>query len=552
MRSYSDGIVRVNAVSGTHVVLLGLDIDPGALPGLLGFAIQREDFAEDERTWLRSMKTFPDQPGATALDSAPSRTAPFQTFQWADYTAQPGRPYEYRVFPVYGRPGDLRPGEATVVRVTTETAADRPHSVHFNRAAIASQAYAVRYHNRPPFEVGPPALAWLARDLLPGLLGFIGRAAGPGFRLRAAFFETQLAEVTDALGAAAARGADVALVFGAQPGTDTTAANLAGLAGAAFRLVPRAASALMHHKFIVLEDAGGPAAVWTGSANLSANAVYGQFNVGHIVDDRAIAAAFADLWQVLEADPDRPATRAAIGAANPVPPPGGPAVFPVFSPRQGRAVFDWYIARARAAESALFMCFPFGIVADFRPLYLQDDEVLRFALLEKYANGGNAASRARAFAETMQARRRPNVVMALGARVTSPTTDGWLAEADGLGTHVNWVHTKFMLVDPLGPAPVTITGSANWSLSSVETNDENMIVIEGDARVAHIYLTEYLRVFSHHAFREALARHVAGGGEAEAWTPRHLDPTDGWTRDYFDAATDRFRRRRYFAAPPPV
>ena len=54
----------------------------------------------------------------------------------------------------------------------------------------------------------------------------------------------------------------------------------------------------------------------------------------------------------------------------------------------------------------------------------------------------------------------------------------------GIGTHVNWVHTKFMLVDPLGDTPVVVTGSANRSLSSINANDENLVVIKGTKRAA--------------------------------------------------------------------
>ena len=38
-----------------------------------------------------------------------------------------------------------------------------------------------------------------------------------------------------------------------------------------------------------------------------------------------------------------------------------------------------------------------------------------------------------------------------------------MKEPSAIGVNVNWVHTKFMLIDPLGTKPVTLTGSANWS-----------------------------------------------------------------------------------------
>ena len=46
------------------------------------------------------------------------------------------------------------------------------------------------------------------------------------------------------------------------------------------------------------------------------------------------------------------------------------------------------------------------------------------------------------------------------------------------------MHTKCALIDPLGDDPVVITGSANFSDASTKNNDENMLVIRGDAAVA--------------------------------------------------------------------
>mgnify|MGYP001476251805 CR=1 FL=1 len=54
--------LTVQAVAGTHAVLLGFDlagIDTAPPPSdLLGFAIRRTDHTEDERAWLRGLKVF--------------------------------------------------------------------------------------------------------------------------------------------------------------------------------------------------------------------------------------------------------------------------------------------------------------------------------------------------------------------------------------------------------------------------------------------------------------------------------------------------------------
>jgi phosphatidylserine/phosphatidylglycerophosphate/cardiolipin synthase-like enzyme len=104
-----------------------------------------------------------------------------------------------------------------------------------------------------------------------------------------------------------------------------------------------------------------------------------------------------------------------------------------------------------------------------------------------------------------------------------------------------------MLVDPLGESPIVITGSANFSEASTNTNEENMLVIRGDTRVADIYLGEFMRSFAHYAFREALFRQQQAGASAESWTPQFLVPDASWLGDYFKPGSGRALKRRYFA-----
>jgi hypothetical protein len=43
--------------------------------------------------------------------------------------------------------------------------------------------------------------------------------------------------------------------------------------------------------------------------------------------------------------------------------------------------------------------------------------------------------------------------MALGNPIFVDWIDAWHQEGEGIGVNVNWIHTKFMLIDPLGPRP---------------------------------------------------------------------------------------------------
>jgi phosphatidylserine/phosphatidylglycerophosphate/cardiolipin synthase-like enzyme len=292
----------------------------------------------------------------------------------------------------------------------------------------------------------------------------------------------------------------------------------------------------------VLSKGGNPVAVWTGSTNVSENGIFGHLNCGHIVEDEDVAKAYLRYWTSLLKDPEPKAQRSFLDGQFPSPPKKwDKGVSVVLSPHTTLAVLKAYAAIADSATRALFMSFAFGMAKLFQDVYEQNDRVLRFSLMDKFGNGKAAAQ---GKIDISRIRRLPNVVVAVGNAIQLNAFDRWLAEKPGLkGANVRWVHTKVMLVDPLGPDPTVVTGSANFSAASTNTNDENMLVIRGDQRVADIYLGEFMRTYSHYAFREAVAISKEKG---EDWKPSDLDPTDKWQKDYFIPG-QRSMRREYFA-----
>ena len=223
----------------------------------------------------------------------------------------------------------------------------------------------------------------------------------------------------------------------------------------------------------------------------------------------------------------------------------------VFSPRRSLDALDAYAAIAGASERALFMTFAFGMNERFVPSFDRTDAVIRFALMDKKGSGKTFAQQA---AEIDRIRKHPNVTIAVGHHIEINQFDRWLAELDKIvdEAHVMYVHTKYMLVDPLGPVPIVVIGSANFSAASTTDNDENMLMIRGNAAVADIYLGEFMRLFSHYAFRESLTFKGATT-PAQALlrkylidSPRWIDG-DGHGKGYFDAGSDRTLRRLYFS-----
>src|SRR4030095_1521194 len=108
-------------------------------------------------------------------------------------------------------------------------------------------------------------------------------------------------------------------------------------------------------------------------------------------------------------------------------------------------------------------------------------------------------------------------------------------------------HQKFLLCDPLSDDPLVCSGSANFSSNSLLQNDENMLLVRGDTRIADIYLTEFDRIFRHFYFRD-VANEIEGRGEESKGA--FLDETSNWTDSYFKPEAFKTRRREMFFSDP--
>jgi phosphatidylserine/phosphatidylglycerophosphate/cardiolipin synthase-like enzyme len=537
------GSLSVHAIAGSHVVLLGLDLGQPDATGLLGFAIERGDPATGEKHWLRGMKVFEDtgrdlEPGT----SVSLRDHPLQSFQWGDYAVTPGHDYTYRVVALYGTPSALEARHEVTVPVTTEPVDEGTHAVHFNRGVAASQEYERLFPDHRPRENdrSDPAYDWLSRGLEEALLAFIATAAGPGFALRGSVYEFNYPRVLDALKQAADRGVDLSLVYDRRGKEGTgerrkvwqssePAIEKAGLGK--FMTPRRTNSSISHNKFLVLLHDGVPQAVWTGSTNVTWGGLFGQSNVGHLVRDPDVAARFFDYWTRLSADPAYAELRPANTSASPTPDtPPKPGIGTVFSPRTTLDLIDWYATQAAGANQSFFMTAAFGVHDKIAAAITPESDVLRYLVLEQPPGAGDVRFDV-----------DRDVKIAVGSLLRQGVLDNWVAEhLTGLDTHVNFTHTKFMLVDPLGEHPLVISGSGNFSDPSVHENDENMLVIQDDPRVADIYLGEFMRLFNHFYFRFLASKTLAGdrGG--------FLSPDDRWVRRYFDASTPSCRQRLLF------
>lgn len=589
MRSRSkkqDGF-QVFAVAGVNTVSFGITATEAARRGLLGFAVERIDHDEDERYFMYGMKVFPSViPQPDEKTRVTTWDHPIQSFVWDDFTAKDGHRYTYRFHPVRGKPKNLdRSAEPIEVEVTAETLfSGGTHDIFFNRGVASSQAYAREFRNRKPDDIDDPAeraraLEWLSRQLDDALLKFIDQARA-GDELLGCFYEFRWLPAAEALARAAARGVKLRLIL---DGKDNSRTDSQGVFHEAFPLKENQATlrkvklarkhwvlramrpnTIQHNKFMVLRRKGKPAAeqVWTGSTNLSMGGIHGQTNVGHWVRDREVAEAFRKYWDILEADPGaedgtsaegRAANKAFTDAVQDLSPtladdqeiPVGTT--PIFSPRTGLKMLERYVAMLSGADSHACITLAFGVGERFRQALLEHgkDSPLTLLLLEK-EDVPNPRSKKKDEWQPVNASH--NVYKAFGASLRDAVYQ-FARETSArrleLNQHVAYIHSKFLLADPLGPDPVVVTGSANFSDASTRANDENMLLIRGDRRVADIYFTEFNRLFFHYYFR-SVVEVTSRMRDEHATTPRSApqflkEKPEEWLRDY---APGKFKDKR--------
>ncbi|MBO9101224.1 MULTISPECIES: phospholipase D-like domain-containing protein [unclassified Rhizobium] len=578
----ADQKLKVRAIAGTRVVLLALDLDQADSVGLQGFAFRRR-IDGHAWSWLTGLKIFsalfpdgvrprPDH----KVPRFPTNEHPIQSFLWSDYAASAGTRYEFEISAMFGKPGALEARYVVTVDITTEHEDDGKHGIWFNRGAIASQAFAEQFGNKAltDDEYNDPAnkeVAYLSRGLLEACIAYI-RETPAGDALRVAAYEFTFARIADELKAALDRGVDVRIVYHDTKVNNKTAdaAQLPEQKDGTQVRFRRTKTKIPHNKFIVrLESGTTPVAVWSGSTNFTPSGFLGQTNVGHKVTDPHVATTYLNYWQGLTADPDDDHATASAVALTPNPKAlVDPGVTMVFSPRTSARMLSWYGARIADAKTSSMFTGAFSVDEKILTPMAAPGSSMRFILLERpptkaieQAQHDNPADLQFSFGailgkESVKVQKRPGHdaegdVIKKFAPIPNFKIESWfldeeLARQSGDG-FIFFIHTKFLLVDALSDDPLVCTGSANFSANSLTANDENMLLIRGDTRVADIYLTEFDRIFRHFYSRDVINRIEAAGGDAHVGT---LDPTGHWIAPYYaETSAKRHKREMFFADP---
>lgn len=585
MRSNSKPTKRgfeARAISGTHTILLALNCPDNARTGLMGFAFQREQIgAGTGPKFLRSQKVFksviPDPKNArdpkdpTKPQAFYTDRFPVQSFLWGDYAAAPGTKYRLRIMPMFGKPGALTTDPKDQIQIEIETEKEwgpaETHGVWFNRGAIASQKFAEEFGNQPPQDVNNPSdrtVKWLSRGLLEACLAYIN-GTKPDDALRVAAYEFTYPPILEALKALIDKGIDVKIVYHDTSDADgqpnETAMEAAGLPindqKVTFR---RSQTKIPHNKFIVrLEGGTKPVEVWTGSTNFTASGFLGQTNVGHRIKDDATAEQYLTFWKLVKTDPELDDSRTALAKLTPDPAEviDQMSMVRFFSPRSKSKMLGWYGRRMLDAANSVWFTAAFGVGKVLVEPIAKKRPQMRFVLMEKPAPPAQKKDLTADFNRVILSYGVPlgEIYQIRNGKVTSRRPvkefelDKWFfkeehyrSKNDGF---VFFVHTKFLLIDPLSDDPLVCSGSANFSPNSLLQNDENMLLIRGNTRVADIYMTEFDRVFRHFYFRD-IANELASAKTSTEAKAVFLDETDAWSDPYFKQGRLKNNRRLMF------
>jgi len=277
-----------------------------------------------------------------------------------------------------------------------------------------------------------------------------------------ASFEFNLTPVADALIAAKNRGVDVkwmtddknGLDYDTQPGRG----QFALLQAAGIEVKDDDRSALMHNKFWIFDQQ----IVWTGSTNISVNAVFKQNNNVLVIRSPEVAFIFEREFQEMwsgQFGPRAPSTLSNQWAIL-----DGTPLQVIFS-AEDNALANLIALVADAQTSIRFLAFSFT------------DYPLAQAMIDRAKAGVDVKGVFETFGST-----------GTGSELKTFWCAGVPARQDG---NPSFLHDKIIIIDN----SIVVTGSLNYSTNADEANEENIVIVD-NAEIAALYLQEFDKLWN--------------------------------------------------------
>jgi phosphatidylserine/phosphatidylglycerophosphate/cardiolipin synthase-like enzyme len=557
--------------NGDHTCLVWLPEDEKPLPNCRGFAIRR--LQNGQESYLHGFVGFTD---TDKLDPAAPWKFPLQRFLWWDYLVKPGDKVQYSVVPVVGPNKDslaLDTGNASdLTPELTVTGQKTPHiAAYFNKGIVAAQwvsrALAAEPKNsRIKDLVAKPGGS--LRNKLSGLLrlsilSLLADAKKNNHKVFAALYELNDPELIDGL-TAFGKDCNLILANGAfkkntPPHNDENSvvrAKLKTKINVFDRIVKL--GYFGHNKFVVFCDSNGtPQRVLTGSTDWTSFGLCTQANNGLIIDDPSVAADYLAAWQRIKAAGNDYTDDLVKGnsTAN-THQVDGCAVTPWFVKTSAAQDLEFARKLINSAKEGILFLF-------FNPETFQQDRMhwtLLQNILERHNQGSTnfnpdlyfcgvvnqeipkfpPADSPQKGSSPRDPTVNPNPVALykngigppkrLGHEVLEPHNikdqfHNWKNEL--LGASMVNVHSNVVVLDPFGEKPVVMTGSHNLSFRASNANDDNLVIIEGNAPLAAAYAINIIAIFQTYRWNSYVEAHRA---DPKAW--HGLVDNDQWQSSY--------------------
>jgi PLD-like domain len=518
------------------------------IPQCLGFALYRR--RQNVEALVENYIGF--EGDGLALPQ-PSSAWPIQRFRWTDHLVDAGDTVAYRVVARIGAAVDqLTDGETSPWTSDIHVSPGGKVSVFFNRGIVASQwvsrllgggdvSSLDKRLGEVMATVNDPVRNALAGNDRVRLLGLLTDAQTSGAEVYCSLYELDDPELIPALIALGQR-AHVILANGSKSrisgtnpvqytdGNKTSRAQLVGKVDLYSRMVD--GNHLSHHKFAVIVEKGVAKRVWTGSTNWSRTGLCSQANNGLLIESKRVASDFLAQWNRLKAaGSDYPPSLAAADDTPSTSTVDGAKVTVWFAPTSKGGDMD--AARAlldKAAQGILFLMFNPGPkntlltkILELRDHKLPDGTPQLY--IKGVLNQDPGGGRSPVLRYDTDGSGVPLDKSVLLPAAIETAFDYWRPELRKYSKGFAMVHSKVIVIDPFGDHPVLMTGSHNMGPKASQFNDDNLVIIEGDAAAAQAHACVIMTIYDTYHWREWELEYQKTGKPNKG---SHLSADAGW------------------------
>jgi phosphatidylserine/phosphatidylglycerophosphate/cardiolipin synthase-like enzyme len=310
--------------------------------------------------------------------------------------------------------------------------------------------------------------------------------------------------------------------------------------------------------------------VLTGSTNWTVTGQCTQANNGLIIDDPVVADCFLKQWNLLKAagnlfPKDLVAANSEIKQFQV----DGMRITPWFAPTAKQQDMDYARALiAKATNGILFLFFNPGTYQEdteketllqnilerhdpknpaYNPnLYVRGVVNQEIANLTTAPSDANAAAPVTLYGGKRQGTQKLTKSVLVPANIKKQF-GAW--EDEALRASMVMVHSKVIVLDPLGANPVLMTGSHNLGVKASQKNDDNLVILEGPdaAPLAAAYAVNIVAIYQAYRWNSYVTQHAQ---DKDVW--HGLQDNDQWQAGYLtgdDLAELQFWMAEESAAP---